>query len=146
MLIESTMTRYVGALAFLVTASLSAQPAQYVGAGSCSGSNCHGATTPQNESQSRILGNEYSLWTVRDKHSKAYTVLADPRSRRMAQILSLGDAQTSQRCLSCHGVGSPPKLLSDGVACEACHGPAEKWLGPHIQPNSHTNSISLGMV
>jgi hypothetical protein len=129
-----------------LTYVLLAQGTQYIGAGGCSSSNCHGSTAALPERDSRILGNEYSVWSVRDKHAKAYTVLDSPRSRRMAEILKIGDPQTAQRCLVCHAVGSPTKSISDGVACEACHGPAEKWLGPHTQPNSHAASVAAGMI
>ncbi len=37
--------------------------------------------------------------------------------------------------------------MSDGVACEACHGPAEKWLGPHTAAdNTHEGNVALGML
>jgi hypothetical protein len=123
-----------------------AQTPQYVGAGGCSGSNCHGGTSPAAETDSRILANEYSIWSVRDKHSKAYGVLGSERSKRMGEILKLGAPQSAQRCLACHALGSPAKSVSDGVACEACHGPAQKWLGPHTAANNpHSNNVALGM-
>ncbi len=126
--------------------AVSAQAPGYIGAGGCASSNCHGATTPAPLSQSRILGNEYSIWSVRDKHSQAYSVLSNERSKRMAEIVGVGDATKAENCLSCHAVGSTAKFISDGVSCEACHGPAEKWLGPHTAAdNSHTNNVSLGM-
>src|SRR5712692_6390744 len=122
------------------------QNLQYIGAGGCSSSNCHGGTSAASEKDSRILTNEYSVWSVRDKHSKAYGVLDNPRSKRMAEILRLGEAHSAQRCLACHAVGSPAKYVSDGIACEGCHGPAEKWLGPHTQQNqTHAANVSLGM-
>jgi hypothetical protein len=122
------------------------QTGQYIGAGGCASSNCHGGTSPLPEAQSRILGNEYSIWSVRDKHGKAYSVLANDRSKRMGEILRVGNPQTAERCTVCHAVGSPVKLVTDGVACEGCHGPAEKWLGPHTQANvPHANNVSLGM-
>jgi hypothetical protein len=133
-------------LVFLSAAYAFGQTPQYIGAGGCASSNCHGGTTPLAESASRILGNEYSIWSVRDKHSKAFSVLANDRSKRMAEILKLGNAQSAERCRVCHAVGSPAKLVSDGVACEGCHGPAEKWLGPHTQANNqHANNVSLGL-
>src|SRR5712691_9289831 len=122
---------------FLFGAGAYAQQARYIGAGGCASSNCHGATTQAAEKTSRILGNEYSTWSVLEKHSKAYRVLQEPRSRRMAEILKIADATADRRCTVCHVVGSPEKSRSDGVACEACHGAAEKWLGPHTQVNSH---------
>jgi len=127
---------------------LAAQPAQhiYIGAGGCASSNCHGGTSPLPESDSRILGNEYATWSVADKHSRAYKVLEDPRGKRMAEILKITDATRDRRCTVCHVVGSPDKSRSDGVACEACHGSAEQWLGPHTRPNSHDASVRTGMV
>ncbi len=123
-----------------------AQEPKYIGAGGCSGSNCHGGTAPLAEKDSRIQGNEYAIWSLNDKHSRAYKVLAEPRSKRMAEILHIGNPQTDTRCTVCHAVGSPERSKSDGVACEACHGPAERWLGPHTQANSHAASIAAGMI
>ncbi len=125
--------------------ALAQQPA-YIGAGGCASSNCHGGTTPAQESASRILGTEYSIWAVSDKHAKAAQVLTNARSKRMAEILGVKDAMTDGRCTSCHVAGSPQSSLIDGVACEACHGPAEKWLGPHTQKNSHATSLGLGLT
>ena len=123
--------RFWSFLPFLFLGVAAAQTPQYIGAGGCASSNCHGGTSAAPEKDSRIFGNEYYIWWVRDKHSKAYGVLASDRSKRMAEILKLGSPQTAPRCTGCHAAGSPAKFVSDGVACEACHGPAEKWLGPH---------------
>lgn len=130
-----------------VAGALYAQPAprSYIGAGGCTSSNCHGGTTALPERDSRILGNEYATWSVSDKHGRAYKVLEEPRGKRMAEILKL-DATKDRRCTVCHVVGSPDRSRSDGVACEACHGPAEQWLGPHTKPNSHDASLKMGMV
>ena len=134
------------AIIFVVLAAPFAVAQKNLGAGSCSSSNCHGGTAAANEKDSRILGNEYAVWQLSDKHSKAAGVLSDPRSKKMAEILKLSNAQTDARCTSCHVVGSPEKSAADGVACEACHGPAEKWLGSHTQANSHSQSVANGMV
>jgi hypothetical protein len=83
---------------------------------------------------------------VQDKHSLAYAKLTEARGKRIAEILKIQDAAADKRCAVCHVVGSPEKSLSDGVACEACHGPAGDWLGTHIQPNSHTDSVGKGMT
>lgn len=130
----------------LLTSLTWAQKAQYIGAGGCASSNCHGGTTPAVEKVSRILTTEYSLWAVQDKHSKAAKVLEEPRSKRMAEILGISNPVTDKKCASCHVVGSPERLKMDGVACEACHGPAERWLGPHTQVNSHAASVAAGMI
>jgi hypothetical protein len=125
-----------------------AQPAanSYIGAGGCASSNCHGGTRALAESDSRILGNEYATWSVTDKHSRAYIGLEGARAKRMGEILKIGDVKRDRRCTVCHVVGSPEKTRSDGVACEACHGPAEKWLGSHTRPNSHADSVAAGMT
>src|SRR5215813_8216471 len=130
-----------------VAALASAQNSvHYIGAGGCASSNCHGATTPLPLADSRILGNEYATWSVADKHSRAYKVLEEPRGKRMAQILKINDTMHDRRCTVCHVVGSPEKSQTDGVACEACHGSAEQWLGPHTRANSHEASVRAGMI
>ncbi|MBI3207561.1 MAG: hypothetical protein HYZ37_01510 [Candidatus Solibacter usitatus] len=134
------------AVLLLSAMMLPAQKPAYIGAGGCSGSNCHGGTTPAAENASRILTTEYSLWSISDKHSRAAKSLQTPRSKRMAQILGIKDPMIDAKCASCHVAGSPERLRSDGVACEACHGAAEKWLGPHTQPKSHAASLSMGMI
>jgi hypothetical protein len=126
--------------------AVSAQQPGYIGAGGCASSNCHGGTSAAPESESRILGNEFSIWSVTDKHSKAYKVLLEPRSKRMGQILGIADVAKDTKCTSCHVVGSPERSASDGVACEACHGPAEKYLGPHTQKDSHAASVAAGLT
>ena len=137
------------ALIVLAAAGIAlAQPAPhpYIGAGGCASSNCHGATAPLAPSDSRILGNEYATWSVADKHARAYKVLTEPRGKRMAEILKIADATHDKRCAVCHVAGSPEKSLSDGVACEACHGGAEQWLGTHTRQNSHEDSVRKGMI
>jgi hypothetical protein len=129
----------------LLAAAALASAQTYVGAGGCASSNCHGGTTALPEQQSRILGNEYATWAVADRHALAQKKLLEPRGKRMAEILRIADATRDKRCAVCHVAGSPDKLLSDGVACEACHGAAVKWLGPHTQANSHAESVRLGM-
>jgi hypothetical protein len=132
-------------MSVLLAAAALASAQSYVGAGGCASSNCHGGTTPLGEAQSRILGNEYATWAVADRHALAQKKLLEPRGKRMAEILHIADATRDKRCAVCHVVGSPEKSLSDGVACEACHGSAVKWLGPHTQTNSHAESVRLGM-
>lgn len=132
-------------LAILAAAAAMASGQPYVGAGGCASSNCHGATTALPLDQSRIPGNEYATWAVADRHALAQKKLLEPRGKRMAEILHIADATRDRRCAVCHVAGSPERSLSDGVACEACHGSAVKWLGPHTQAHSHAESVRLGM-
>lgn len=123
---------------------------KFTGAGSCSSVNCHGGVSPRpNE---RVKLNEYSTWIVEDKHAKAYRVLFNEQSKRMAKILKIDKPETSAKCLDCHATNVATDMrtrsfdISDGVSCESCHGPAEQWLGPHTRKDwSHEQSVKVGM-
>jgi hypothetical protein len=123
---------------------------KYTGPGSCASTTCHGSIVPRTDN--RVLQNEYSIWIIKDKHSKAYAALHGPIGERMAKILSLGSAETAPKCLACHALDVPQNLrgrtfeLSEGVSCESCHGPAAGWLGPHTERDwTHQKSLALGM-
>ena len=131
--------------------SSTAQPFIYTGAGSCASSNCHGSVTPQSLPNIEIRQNEHFLWLKQDKHARAYEVLHKPRSVRMAEMLQLTEgAHKSPKCLTCHALSIPQTQqgpyyqVEDGVSCEACHGPAESWLGTHIT-RSYKASLQVGM-
>ena len=115
---------------------------KYVGPGSCSASACHGGI--QARDTTKVLQNEYSTWIVQDRHSRAYTVLNQPLAQRMAKILKIGDPTKAQKCLVCHALSVPADQrgtqfdIAEGVSCESCHGPAEKWLGPHVEAERET--------
>ncbi|HXF03799.1 MAG TPA: multiheme c-type cytochrome [Blastocatellia bacterium] len=128
-------------------------PARYTGPGACSSTACHGAVTPASDRESRIQQNEYTTWVLKDKHAKAYQVLLTERSQLIARNLGMEEKpEQSRRCLPCHALSVPPERrartfdLSDGVSCESCHGPAEKWLGPHTTRDwTHEQSVAVGM-
>jgi len=107
------------------------------GTASCATSSCHGG--PQG-TQYAVSSFSYTSWIDRDKHSRAYEVLFDERSTRMAKLLGLGAPHQERRCLNCHSLqGSceapqPEAVLSDGVGCEACHGNASRWEAEHFLP------------
>src|SRR5262249_706013 len=113
------------ALIVLAAAGLAlAQPApHYIGAGGRASSNCPGAARPLAPDDSRTRGKEYAPWSAVDKHARAYKALVEPRGKRMAEILKIADAAHDKRCAACHVIGSPERSITDGVACEACHGP-----------------------
>jgi hypothetical protein len=123
---------------------------KYTGPGSCASTSCHGSVLPRNENN--VLQNEYSIWIIKDKHSKAYDALTGPVGERVAAILNLGKAESAPRCLACHSLDPPPPErartfdLSEGVSCETCHGPASGWLGPHTERDwTHAQSVAAGM-
>ena len=125
-------------------------PSRYIGPGSCSATACHGGVQPQKTTD--VLQNEYSTWVVQDKHSRSFTVLSNPVSKRIARILGLPTPNTAPRCLACHSLNVPSEekgrefAVSEGVSCESCHGPASGWLGPHVEHSwPHEKSVALGM-
>ena len=69
----------------------------------------------------------------------------------MAKILGLPKADTAPKCLACHSLDVPEaqrakSYAAEGVSCEACHGPASGWLGPHTTRGwTHAQSVELGM-
>lgn len=130
-------------------ASQGANAPAFTGPGSCAAVACHGAVRPV--PGSRILQTEYSTWIAQDRHARAAEVLSNPVSVRMAKILGLGAANTAPKCLACHSLDAPEgrqarTFANEGVSCEACHGPASAWLGPHTTRGwTHAQSVQLGM-
>jgi len=126
-------------------------PGKSLGVASCSNSLCHGAT--EYWKSSSVLQNEYLTWHRTDKHARAYAVLLNDQSKEIAKKLGLDKpAHESQVCLDCHAHNVPEKqrgdkfVLSDGVTCEACHGPAERWVISHVEPSAtHARNRSQGL-
>src|SRR5207237_1000818 len=115
---------------------------KYTGAASCGSSSCHGSTKPKADFPKL---NENIVWQQKDKHAKAYATLTNEKLKsgvspsKIAQNLKIAKAETSSKCLVCHAVDVKPELrgpkfdISEGVHCDGCHGPAEKWLEPHAE-------------
>jgi hypothetical protein len=134
-----------------------AQPAGrggFVGVASCSGSTCHGRT----EADGKIVRqDELAIWqneaSPSGAHSRAWRVLAAPRSQMIARNLGIGEATTAPMCLGCHatpaaaGARGGRFQLSDGVGCESCHGPASGWLSTHYAVGAnHAANVSRGLI
>ncbi|UUX48631.1 cytochrome c family protein [Nisaea acidiphila] len=121
----------------------------HVGVTSCAGSTCHGAATPFEKSV--VLQNEYVTWSQKDSHAKAYTVLMNDASKRIAANLGLANAHEADICLDCHADNVPANMrgqvfqISDGVGCEACHGGSIRWLGQHVGVRDHAKNVAAGM-
>jgi len=133
----------------------SGQPAQapapagkveFFGTASCASMACHHFNGPKGS-----LRSEYSTWAAHDKHARAYAVLFNDRSVRMARNLypeSNLPAHQQPLCLKCHSTNDGKRdnaderfHPSDGVGCEACHGPAQKYLTAHYEPGFKGKSI-----
>jgi hypothetical protein len=146
------------ALLFLNVPALAANPQlpqnardKSLGVASCASSLCHGAV--ETWKASNVLQNEYVTWSRRDKHARAYSVLLNERSQDIAKRLGMKEpAHESALCLDCHAHNVPPAqrgerfVLSDGITCEACHGPAGRYLTSHVQRGAtRANNVSRGL-
>jgi hypothetical protein len=106
-------------------------------AAGCSSSSCHGGPEAGNRDVRSFAA---TLWMKRDPHAKAYETLFEPRSRRMAAVLGIGEPHRARQCLTCHSSQAeqhqplPPEVLADGVSCGSCHGDATGWLAIHHLP------------
>jgi hypothetical protein len=114
----------------------------WLGVSSCTAAACHGNPEAKNGKRG-----EHTTWIEHDAHARAYNVLFNKLSAQIARNLRLEKpAHESDTCLVCHASAPPPAQrgerfqLSDGVSCESCHGPAEKWLGEHYSPAWKTRS------
>jgi cytochrome c554/c'-like protein len=120
--------------------------AAFVGSIGCKSSSCHGGAGPRRS--------QYTTWSRQDFHTKAYAVLLNSRSERIAEGLGIAAAQSSARCTICHSPlqSVPPSQLTrtaqpdEGVSCETCHGAAQGWLRGHTRPDwTYNTRIGAGM-
>jgi hypothetical protein len=119
--------------------------AQFVGAVGCRSSSCHGGAGEKRS--------QYITWSTKDFHTKAFAILTDARSARIAESVG-GEATANARCTVCH---SPFQAVSqtrlapsahpdEGVSCETCHGAAGSWLRGHTRPDwTYAMRVSAGM-
>ncbi|PYK28890.1 MAG: hypothetical protein DME57_11675 [Verrucomicrobia bacterium] len=119
---------------------------RFVGAAGCKSSSCHGGAGEKRS--------QYITWSQKDFHTRAYTILLDARSARIAEALGIGQPQSSARCTVCH---SPFQSVAadrltatahpdEGVSCENCHGAAEPWLRGHTRSDwTNATRVSAGM-
>lgn len=131
-----------------------------LGAPSCAATACHGGPSPGISSTTAPRGSEYSLWIESDPHAKSWQTLNSPRSLEILERLNilvdgqLRNKQAFQNCLACHNTSTslasndPVPSITEGIGCEACHGPSQQWINEHYQgPSSVKNAIEhLGMI
>jgi len=120
--------------------------ASYTGAISCAAASCHGG-------DAHTVGGEYATWIANDPHKKAYMVLYNEVSEKIARNLaSLKPdgkeipAHKDALCLKCHSLPVEPAfdqhgIVRQGVSCEGCHGPAEHYLTTHFQGSFKALSV-----
>jgi YVTN family beta-propeller protein len=112
-------------------ASPSAPPAgpKFVGLAACG--RCHNTA---------MMNRQLDHWRLTG-HSRAWAVLAKPKAFEIAKTRGLAAApQQAPECLKCHstGYGQDPgrfrtgAYVSDGVTCEACHGPGNDYMAEAV--------------
>ncbi len=120
--------------------------ATFIGSIGCKSSSCHGGAGPKRS--------QYTTWSQKDFHTKAYAVLLNARSTRIAEALGISEAPTSARCTVCHSPFqsvAPSRLTrtahpDEGVSCETCHGAAGGWLRGHTRTDwSYNTRVAAGM-
>ena len=127
---------------------------KYASMAGCNTKDCHGAEAAKGSPGL----NEYTIWKAADPHSKAFTTLYKAPSKAIGAALNIPKVFESPKCLGCHSkivdaanvVDGAKWSVQNGVSCEVCHGPAEKWLKPHATPKesnwSHPQSVENGMT
>jgi hypothetical protein len=135
-----------GAGSLLAKEPLQIRESTFIGAVGCKSSSCHGGAGPKRS--------QYITWSQHDYHTKAFPVLLNARSARIAEGLGITEAQTSARCTVCH---SPLQSVAasrlaatarpdEGVSCESCHGAAGGWLRGHTRTDwTYNIRVSAGM-
>lgn len=124
-----------------------AQTPRFTSAPSCATSMCHGGAGE--------LRHQTTIWQKQDIHSRSYNSLVNARSAQIAAALKIPDATTSSRCTTCHApFHDVPKSdflaeitkPAEGVSCESCHGPAEKWIRSHTRSDfNHRDRVLAGL-
>lgn len=120
--------------------------ADFVGSIGCKSSSCHGGAGPKRE--------QYTIWSRRDFHAKAFAILTDARSARIAEAIGGGEAPNNLRCTVCHSPFqsiaqarlAPTAHPDEGVSCENCHGAAGAWLRGHTRTDwTYAMRVTAGM-
>ena len=118
-------------------------PHRVIGVAGCTAASCHGGKS--------LIGGEATAWLTRDiAHRRAFDVLFNETSARMAKQLGLKAAHTEPRCLACHsteaahpdGAKGERFAVEFGVGCESCHGAAGDWVTRHTERTWRSLSAS----
>ena len=120
-----------------------------VGISNCASAACHGRPNAPSLTAAPAEGcwqSSLTHYLAVDPHQKAYGVLRNKASATITAALRkkknvpIPDAWNDARCLACHTnpalvpdtvPDSWKALLPEGITCEACHGNAADWKGPH---------------
>jgi len=123
-------------------AKADAKGPRYSGVSACT--SCH---------RGRSRGFQASKWRL-SAHSRAYAVLATSKADDIAVKMGVkASPQAAPACLKCHSTGylNPSGgvmdswVLSDGVGCQACHGPGEKYADSDVMKDPKA-SKAAGLI
>ncbi len=124
------------------------------GAPSCAAASCHGGPRPGVARPPARWANSYQLWVENDPHARSWRTFCSDESVAMMRRLKILDADGQvldragyDNCLACHNstdrFDTPDPLvvghrvvqdfIPEGVGCSGCHGPSERWAGPHTR-------------
>ena len=128
-----------------------------LGARSCAASACHGNVEP--DTRGGVRRNEYIVWLEKDPHADAFESLQAPLGLQILDNLGIRkedaivDRAAYRECLACHSLEPSTEfegesfVIHDGVSCESCHGPAEKWRALHYRTDwDPKKAASLGRI
>jgi hypothetical protein len=122
-------------------ASVSAQTYKYIGADKCRP--CHNKPAS---------GDQYNKWLKEDLHSQAMKSLSNQASLDYAKKNGIADPTKEASCLKCHQTFAAVDpglratiLATEGVSCEACHGPGSAYKAIPIM-RSHEMSLKNGLI
>ena len=122
------------------------EAAEFIGAIGCKSSSCHGGAGAKRE--------QYTIWSHRDFHARAFAILTVARSARIAETVGGGEAPANARCTVCHSPFqsvTQTRLAStahpdEGVSCESCHDAAGSWLRGHTRTDwTYAMRVTAGM-
>ncbi|MFC1499548.1 ankyrin repeat domain-containing protein [Candidatus Zixiibacteriota bacterium] len=95
---------------------------------------------------------------IASRHSRAFHTLTTDQSRALAasreDYRDITEPSTEQRCLMCHVTAAQNPLAvfrtegiqSQGVGCEACHGPGSDYMDPEIMADREAFLANGGQI
>jgi hypothetical protein len=115
---------------------------KYVGVSTCA--MCHDGKTKSKSMEK---------WS-KEKHAKAFDTLGTEQAKAIGKARGIDDPQKSPDCLKCHTVGHGNDAkwfdkdfkVSEGVSCEACHGPGDDYMPKAIHGKDRAKAVAKGMI
>lgn len=114
---------------------------EYIGAAKCG--ECHSRAYRMTQ---------YDIW-LSSPHARAVRKLSTDKGHEIAGRMGIQSPEKDHRCLQCHttGLGESQNTITEGVGCEACHGPGSGYgtLDNHTdfryRPNGYLRAKKNGM-